>query len=158
MKTMKKVWRYISKYKKLLFISLTAMIIVQSLGLAAPLIVKSILDDYLVGIERPWYEVSEENKEITFQNRYFSQDVESSDVVSIVIYQGKYYFVEDLVVDGNKSLDGNTLTIIKQDGTEYVYDAELLNKQEVLQFYQPFVQPLIFLVILLTLRFFLQTL
>lgn len=157
MKTMKKVWRYIAKYKKLLFISLTAMIIVQALGLAAPLIVKSILDDYLVGIERPWYEVSEEDQEVTFQNRYFSQDVESSHVVSIVIYQGKYYFVDDLVVDGNKSIDGNELTIIKQDGSVYVYDADPLNKNEVLQFYQPFIQPLIFLVVLLTIRFFLQT-
>ena len=51
MKAMKKVWRYIARYKKLLTITIFAMIIVQILGLLAPLIVKTILDDYLVGIE-----------------------------------------------------------------------------------------------------------
>ena len=157
MKTMRKVWRYIAKYKKLLFISLTAMIIVQSLGLVAPLIVKSILDDYLVGIERPWYEVSQTDKQITYQGRYFSQETTSSEIISIVIYKGKYYFVEEDVVDGNKSLEGNILTIIEQDGTQNIYDAKRLDKQEVIQFYKPFVNPLIFLIVLLTIRFFLQT-
>ncbi len=157
MKTMRKVWRYIAKYKKLLFISLTAMIIVQSLGLVAPLIVKSILDDYLVGIERPWYEVSQTDKQITYQGRYFSQETTSNEIISIVIYKGKYYFVEEDVVDGNKSLEGNILTIIEQDGTQNIYDAKRLDKQEVIQFYKPFVNPLIFLIVLLTIRFFLQT-
>lgn len=133
------------------------MLIVQALGLLAPLIVKSILDDYLVGIERPWYEVAEEDKQVTYNQRYFSQDVESDHVVSVVIYQGKYYFVEDDVVMGNKSLDGETLTIISQDQITYTYQATPLGKQEVIHFYQPFVRPLTILIILLTVRFFLQT-
>ena len=157
MKTMKKVWRYIAKYKKLLFVSLAAMLIVQALGLLAPLIVKSILDDYLVGIERPWYEVSEADKQVEYNDRYFSQDVESDSIISIVIYQGKYYIVEDDVVMGNKDLVGNTLTIVTQDNVTYVYQATRLDKEEVISFYQPFVKPLTFLIILLTVRFFLQT-
>ena len=154
---MKKVWRYIAKYKKLLFVSLAAMLIVQALGLLAPLIVKSILDDYLVGIERPWYEVSEADKQVEYNDRYFSQDVESDSIISIVIYQGKYYIVEDDVVMGNKDLVGNTLTIVTQDNVTYVYQATRLDKEEVISFYQPFVKPLTFLIILLTVRFFLQT-
>lgn len=157
MKTMKKVWRYIAKYKKLLFVSLAAMLIVQALGLLAPLIVKSILDDYLVGIERPWYEVSEADKQVEYNDRYFSQEVESDSIISIVIYQGKYYIVEDDVVMGNKDLVGNTLTIVTQDNVTYVYQATRLDKEEVISFYQPFVKPLTFLIILLTVRFFLQT-
>jgi ATP-binding cassette subfamily B protein len=157
LKTMKKVWRYIANYKKLLFITLSAMLIVQALGLLAPLIVKSILDDYLVGIEKPWYEVTEDDQQVTYQNRYFSQDQPSDQVMSIVIYQGKYYFVEDQVVRGNKSIEDQKLTIIAQDGTSYTYDIVQLSKTEVLSFYQPFVKPLTFLIILLTLRFFLQT-
>lgn len=157
MKTMKKVWRYISKYKILLFTSLFAMLIVQSLGLVAPLLVKSILDDHLVGIERPWYEVNEELKQVTYLGRYFSQEQPSSEVISIVVYKGKYYFVEDQVIQGNKSLDGSALTITNQEGTK-TYTVVRLSKQEVIQFYHPFVNPLIFLIVLLTIRFFLQTL
>jgi len=155
---MKKVWRYISKYKKLLTITLFAMLMVQVLGLVAPLIVKSILDDYLVGIERPWYEVDAGNKEVTYQNRYYSQSHPSDEVISIVIYQGKYYFVEDFVIHGQKELDGNQLTIKAQDGTIHIYQAQLMQRKEVIAFYQPFVQPLIILIILLTARFFLSTL
>ncbi len=157
MKTMKKVWRYIAKYKKLLTITLIAMLIVQALGLLAPLIVKSILDDYLVGIERPWYEVSKEEQQVTYSGRYFSQDVISDDVISIVIFEGKYYIVEDSVVRGNKDLNGTTLTIVSQEGITYNYEALRLTKEEVVSFYQPFVKPLVILIIILTVRFFLQT-
>ena len=66
MKTFKKVWRYIRRYKKLLTISILAMLVVQVLGLLAPLIVKSILDDYLIGIEEPWYVTTLDQSEVTY--------------------------------------------------------------------------------------------
>ncbi len=157
MKTMKKVWRYIAKYKKLLVITLSAMLIIQALGLLAPLIVKTILDDYLVGIERPWYEVDESDHQVSYQGRYFSQESTSDTVVSVVIYRGKYYFVEDHVINGNKSFSGTTLTVTSQEGLTEIYQVERMEKDEVLAFYQPFVRPLVILIILLTARFFLQT-
>ncbi len=158
MKTMKKVWRYIAKYKKLLFITLSAMLIVQALGLVAPLIVKSILDDYLVGIERPWYETTEDLKQVEYQGRYFTQEIESGSGISIVIYQGKYYFVDEIAERGNKSITGNTLTVITQDDSTYTYFIEPLNSDEVVAFYTPSISPISILLLLLTLRFFLQIL
>ena len=157
MKTMKKVWRYISKYKKLLTITLISMLIVQALGLAAPLIVKTILDDYLVGIEKPWY-VSSENQGVFYEGNYYQQDIEEDEVLSIIIYKGKYYAVYDNVVRGSKSIDNQTLTMVTQDGTIYTYEAYLLTKTEVLSFYEPYVSPLVIFMILLILRFFLQVL
>ena len=154
---MKKVWRYVARYKKLLFTTLTAMLIVQALGLLSPLIVKSILDDYLVGIERPWYEVTEEQAQVTYQNRYFSQEIESDQSVSVVIFEGKYYFSNEEVIKGHKQLQGSTLTITSQEGQVEVYEVTRMSRAEVIDFYQPFVKPLTFLIILLTIRFFLQT-
>lgn len=154
---MKKVWRYISKYKKLLTISIFAMLVVQSLGLVAPLIVKSILDDYLVGIERPWYEVSTENSEtVTYRDKIYSQEGTNNLGISIVIYQGKYYFVDEIVENGNIEITENTLQITMQDGTEHFYTTELMDKDEVLKFYKPYIRPLTILVILLIARFVLQ--
>ena len=113
---MKKVWRYISKYKKLLTISIFAMLVVQSLGLVAPLIVKSILDDYLVGIERPWYEVSTENDQtVNYRDKIYSQEGTNDLGISIVIYRGKYYFVDEIVENGNIEITGSTLQITMQD-------------------------------------------
>ncbi len=158
MKTMKKVWRYVARYKKLLTITLVSMLIVQFLGLLAPLIVKTILDDYLVGIQRPWYEVSESEKEVTYQGRYFSQEQASDDVISIIIYRGAYYVIEDLVMSGHKSLEGETLTVIAQDGTIKMYQVTKMTSSEVRSFYEPFINPLVLLIGLLALRFFLQIL
>ena len=57
---------------------------------------------------------------------------------------------------GNKSLSGNTLTIETLDGDIYQYDVTRMTKSEVISFYQPFVKPLVILILLLFLRFILQ--
>lgn len=158
MKTMKKVWRYVKRYKKLLSITLVSMLIVQFLGLLAPLIVKTILDEYLIGIQRPWYEVESSEKEVTYDGRYFSQETPSDDVISIIIYRGSYYIIEDLVISGYKTLDQNYLTVVQQDGTEEIYEVVPLSASEVRAFYQPFIEPLTLFIFLLAIRFFLQIL
>ncbi len=155
MKAMKKVWRYIARYKKLLTITIFAMIIVQILGLLAPLIVKTILDDYLVGIEDTWYESPTETNQVFDGVSYTTEDT-GLGKASIVIYEGKYYFTLDVVEMGNKSLSGNTLTIETLDGDIYQYDVTRMTKSEVISFYQPFVKPLVILILLLFLRFILQ--
>lgn len=157
MKTMKKVWRYISKYKKLLTITFSAMVIIQLLGLIAPLLVKAILDNYLVGIENPWYEVSQSNEDtVNVFNRYFTQDEVSDHEVSIVIFEGKYYFVDSAVENGNKEIQNQTLTITTQDKQTYTYTATLLTSTQVRTFYTPFIHPLMILIGLLFLRLVLQ--
>jgi len=158
MKTIKKVWRYISNYKKLLTITIISMLIVQSLGLAAPLIVKSILDDYLVGIERPWYETDEQNGDVNYQGSYYTQKIENSNGNSIVIYQGKYYFVDEIVASGNKEISENTLTITLLDDTKEIYQATQMTSSQVLAFYNPFISSLVLMIILLAIRFLLHIL
>ncbi|MDD3477840.1 MAG: hypothetical protein PHP32_03105 [Candidatus Izemoplasmatales bacterium] len=124
MKSMRKVWRYIAKYKKLLVITFTAMILVQALSLVAPLIVKSILDDYLVGIENPWYETTAGSAgAVMYQDTYFTQEDQTGSEVSIVIVGGSYYFVEGTIQAGERSISGDQLTITAQDGTTQTVSA-----------------------------------
>ena len=162
-KTIKKVWRYIRKYKKLLFITLAAMLTVQVLNFASPLIVKSIMDDYLVSIENPWY-VS--NEGVSYNGKYYSQDNISDEGISIVIIKGKYYFIDELVDEeftkGNKELisnSNNSYTINFKSQTNEVYSisgVSLLNKYDVKLFFTPAIEPLKVLVIIVGVRFFLQ--
>lgn len=133
------------------------MLIVQALGLAAPLIVKTILDDYLVGIERPWYQ-SNTDEGVLYLGEYYQQDEINDQALSVVIYEGKYYAVFDDVVQGNKNIVNDVLTIKTQDGQTYTYQVERLSKDQVLAFYNPYVKPLTVLIILLIVRFFLQVL
>jgi ATP-binding cassette, subfamily B, multidrug efflux pump len=158
MKTMKKVWRYVAKYKKLLTISLSAMLIVQALGLLAPLIVKSIFDDVLINIEKPWNEVSESSEAVYYQGRYFSQEQIGDHQISIVIYEGKYYFIDEPSLRGNKSLEGDFMTIVSQEGVSETYLVTQLESHEVRSFYEPSIRPLTVLLILLAVRFLLQIL
>lgn len=156
---MKKVWRYISKYKKLLTISLVAMLVIQALGLIAPLLVKSILDNYLVGIEKPWYEVDTlSSNTVTYQNRYFTQESISETEIAIVIHKGSYYFVDSPLQSGTRSIQDDILTIETIDQMQYTYTVMKLSSDEVISFYQPFVSPLKILILLLFLRFLAQVL
>src|SRR5690554_391385 len=163
-KTMKKVWRYIRKYKKLLVISITTMIIVQILNLASPLIVKSIMDDYLIGIENVWYETLEET-DVYYNNKYYTQDIESTNGAMVVIQRANYYFVDEIIdlkyIRGNKEVinkDNNIteITFTSQQNESLTVLATKLNKSEVKMFYNPFINPLQVLVILLAVRLLLQ--
>jgi len=155
-KTIKKVWRYVIPYKGLLTLTIAAMFIVQLLGLAAPLLVKSIMDDYLIGIERPWYETTEVNRQVEYQGRFFQQDEPTGDAISIVVIGTTYYFSEEVVAIGQKIINGNTLSIVTPQGEIFDYDVSIMTREEVFQFYQPSVEPLIWLVALLFVRLLLQ--
>ena len=155
-KTIKKVFRYILPYKGLLTITVVAMLVIQVLGLVAPLIVKSIMDDYLVGIERPWYQTNEVADAVEYQGRYFQQEEATGDAISIVVIGTNYYLSEDVVAIGQKTLTGDQLIITTPDNQSFTYQVTLLNRDEVFAFYQPSVEPLIWLIVLLFIRLILQ--
>ena len=155
-KTIKKVFRYILPYKGLLTITITAMLVIQVLGLVAPLLVKSIMDDYLIGIERPWYQTNEVVDTVEYQGRYFQQDEPTGDAISIVVIGTNYYVSEDVVAVGQKTLIGNELTITTPDNQIFIYQVTSLSRDDVFAFYQPSVEPLVWLIVLLFVRFILQ--
>ncbi|MDF2699666.1 MAG: transporter, permease and ATPase component [Haloplasmataceae bacterium] len=159
MKIMKKVWRYVRKYKKLLYISLIMMLINQLLGLASPLIVKEILDEHLVGIEKTWYVVENEDENTVYFNgqyykqaRYFSENEVMGDAASIVLYKADFYFVnQEIHSGGSRAVKNNVLTI-SDDEHNYTYDIEELGYQNVIDFYEPSFDMLIILILLLFAR------
>ena len=155
-KTIKKVFRYILPYKGLLTITISAMLVIQVLGLVAPLLVKSIMDDYLIGIERPWYQTNEVADAVEYQGRYFQQDEPTGDAISIVVIGTNYYVSEDVVEIGQKTLIGDQLVITTPDNQTFTYQVTLLTRDEVFAFYQPSVEPLIWLIVLLFIRLILQ--
>ncbi|ABX81501.1 ABC transporter ATP-binding protein [Acholeplasma laidlawii] len=157
MKQFKKVWRYIRRYKKLLTISIISMLIVQMLGLLAPLIVRSILDDQLVGITKQWYETTDSSK-VAYQGNYYTQDANEGAPLTIVIVNGKYLAIFDEIVSGNQQFVATTetegqLTITTFEGDKVVYTAQILTGGEVSSFYAPFLQPIFILLGLLILRY-----
>lgn len=161
-KTLRKVWKYIKKYKALLFITILLMLIVQVLNLFSPIIVKSIIDDNLVAIEKPWY-LSSDFQGVEFNNKFYNQDIKTESGAMIIIHRANYYFVDRIILEdfvkGNKQVknigDNNyKITLTKQNGDILEVEGIKLKNTEVRLFYEPVVTPLKILVLLLALRLF----
>jgi ATP-binding cassette, subfamily B, multidrug efflux pump len=155
MKALRKVWRYLRRYKKFLVISLTMLILNQLLGLASPLIVKEILDEHLMGIEQPWYEVNTRDEHTVFfngdyykQGKYFSSSEAKGKEVTLFMETGKYYFVDEAVTKGERTISGETLRVENKEGI-FDYDIQILEYQDVIDFYAPSKTILIILILLL---------
>jgi ATP-binding cassette subfamily B protein len=114
------------------------------------------MDDYLIGIERPWYQTNEVVDTVEYQGRYFQQDEPTGDAISIVVIGTNYYVSEDVVAVGQKTLIGNELTITTPDNQIFIYQVTSLSRDDVFAFYQPSVEPLVWLIVLLFVRFLLQ--
>lgn len=157
--TIKRVWQYTKKYKKLLTFSMFALIISIVLDLAIPYLASRIIDDYIVGIEKPWYRVEEnvENSVLYDGNYYiqgrFAKDksiLDDDERVSILLIKNKFYFSDKFIVEGEKRFakDNSKLRVTLKDGETIEYDLTLLTAGEVFKFYRPFVKPVAIIVVI----------
>lgn len=157
MKNLKRTFKYVKGHYRLVFISVAMIFLVQGLGLISPLLVKSVLDDCIMGIEYEWVEIEQPNSySVNYRDRFFMQKRNLTDEVtigsaSIVVYKSGFYFVEDKVASGLKKIDNNVLKVTSGDAT-YEYQVTKLVSNEVLAFYQPISKILVVLIILLVIK------
>ncbi|NLD26792.1 MAG: ABC transporter ATP-binding protein, partial [Acholeplasmataceae bacterium] len=75
MKNYKRLFHFIKGRYPYFFLSIAMILLIQVLSFLSPLLVKTILDDYLLGIEYPWVEVKfEDAYTVNYQGRFFKQD------------------------------------------------------------------------------------
>ncbi|HEY8364250.1 MAG TPA: ABC transporter ATP-binding protein [Haloplasmataceae bacterium] len=155
--TFLRIWKYTSKYKKLMFISLIALIIAIAVELITPLFFTKLIDDYLVGIEKPWYVVDNSvDNSVEYHGQYYAQArnikdkkwINEDNEVRIFLINNKFYFINDYVVEGSKNIEGNKLVVIDKDKQRYEYDYVILDAKGVLDFYQPAVTPIIIIIVI----------
>ena len=158
MRNFRRVFKYVKGRYRFLILSVLMIVIIQSLNFLSPLIVKTILDDYILGIEYSWVEVTtEDEKTVEFNDKYYKQlrylkeDQESIKPVSIIIYKSNYYFVDDEVLTGNREINDGTLTVTNNNG-KYTYDAVKLETSHVISFYQPVRKILFILIVIMFIR------
>ena len=159
MKNFKRVFKYVKGRYHLLVISVILIVFVNILGFVSPLIVKTILDDYILGIEYPWVEVTNEDKyTVVFDNRiykqvrYVNEDDNIISEVSIVIYKTGYYLINESIIQGSRAIEGDRLIITTLDDQKYSYQFVQLNAKEISTFYSPIYIILTVLIILLFIR------
>ncbi|MDD4077429.1 MAG: ABC transporter ATP-binding protein [Bacilli bacterium] len=150
--TFLRIWKYTNKYKKLVLISFIALIISIGIELILPLFFTTIIDDYLVGIEQPWYVVdkSVENA-VEHHGQYYAQarNIKNKDQWvnidnerRIFLIDNKFYFIDEYVGDGTKKIIDDKLIVTGDNGVNHKYDYTVLKSQAVLNFYQPAVSPI----------------
>lgn len=147
MKVGKRLFQYALLFKKPIAIALLLLTLAVSAELTGPFIAKKIIDDHILGIELPWYETTEGEDTVEFNNRFFirSDRAQGHQIISevgIIQVDRSYYFVnERITIDGERSIVGEELVITNNE-MEASYPAEKLTKQETFQFFQqeiPFV-------------------
>lgn len=144
---------------KYIIISVLMIIFVQVLNFLSPLIVKEVLDNYILGIEFDWMEVeSIDEKTVEYHGRYFKQvrfcdedDVKVKDM-SLIVYKDGFYLHEGKIALGTKNIEGNLLTIKDSEGNIATYSVVRLEKNEVIDFYRPVFIILIVLILMLFVR------
>lgn len=152
----KKSWSYIKNYKGYIAITIVAMFIVQLLNMLSPLIIKTLIDDQIFSITKPFYKVDKPSENtVNYKNNYYSQEKNIKETPLpkeglTIVYHGKnFYIVEDIVEKGNRVIEGNNLAIVGKDKN---YKLEKLAPKELKIFYEPSIKAIIILVLLLIIR------
>lgn len=152
----KKSWRYIKNYKGYIAITIVAMFIVQLLNMLSPLIIKTLIDDQVLSITKPFYKLETGNENsVSYKGNYYSQEKYIKDSTLskegiTIVYQGKnFYIVEDIIEKGNRVVEGDSLRVL---GVDKNYKLEKLSPRQLKNFYKPSIKPIIILVLLLLLR------
>ncbi|MFA9557470.1 ABC transporter ATP-binding protein [Evansella sp. AB-rgal1] len=146
----KRLFRYALQCKRSILLALLFLTIAVSAELTGPFIAKTMIDNHILGIERPWVEVQEQG-EVTYQNREFIRSDRYDGIpdnhhqAQIVQIGLTYYFVDQLLeFDGERTVEDGLLTITRGENAAR-YPVESLEQSEIIQFFQPEVQYLIYL-------------
>ena len=137
MNNYKRLFHFLKGRFRYLIISLIMIFIIQCLNFISPLIVKTLLDDYIMGIEYNWVEVETKDdytvdylNRIFKQERYIDEDDEIIKNVSIFLYESKVYFVDEKIETGQKEIINNKLIITNNDQS-FSYDILILSSDEI---------------------------
>lgn len=148
----KRLVNYALRFKKTILIALLLLTVAVAAELSGPLIAKRMIDKHILGIENPWFETDQGEDAVKYSGEWykrsdhFSGNEEKGKEVRILQVGRDYYFVDNTIsFDGERSVQNGVITISK-DSQEATYKAEKLSKSELLKFYTPEFQPLIWLI------------
>ena len=147
MNNYKRLFKFLKGRMHWFYISFLMILIIQTLAFFSPLLVKTVLDEYILGIEYEWNEVeSQDDYTVLYNGLYYKQTRHLNELdtvkkgASIVLYKNGFYFVDNYVVGGNKEIvevGGKTYLTTSDNENIYTYDVVKLSKNDVFAFYEP---------------------
>lgn len=143
--TGKALFKYALTAKNTFILALLMLAIGVAAELAGPFLARTMIDDHMLAIEKPFYETSKAGEDtVLFDGRYFKRGdrFDASEVrgreVRVLQVGMSFVFVDGPIADtsGDRSYRAGTLTM-EQKGQATEYPAEKLNAQQLFAFYKP---------------------
>ncbi|PFC52335.1 multidrug ABC transporter permease [Bacillus cereus] len=142
MSVSKRLFQYAMKVKGTIFAAMLMLFIFVIAELAGPFVAKTMIDDHIVGIEKPWYETEQSEDAVSYNGAFykrsdrFEQGEKKGKEVRVMQVGFQYYFVPNKVnVEGSRTVKGDMITVQNGKAVQ-VYKAKALTKEEVFAFYK----------------------
>ncbi|OUC02435.1 multidrug ABC transporter permease [Bacillus thuringiensis serovar medellin] len=151
MSVSKRLFQYAMKVKGTIFAAMLMLFIFVIAELAGPFVAKTMIDDHIVGIEKPWYETEQSEDAVSYNGAFykrsdrFEQGEKKGKEVRVMQVGFQYYFVPNKVnVEGSRTVKGDMITVQNGKAVQ-VYKAKALTEEEVFAFYKPEINRLLLL-------------
>ena len=73
MSVSKRLFQYAMKVKGTIFAAMLMLFIFVIAELAGPFVAKTMIDDHIVGIEKPWYETEKSEEAVSYNGAFISE-------------------------------------------------------------------------------------
>ncbi|WP_377866725.1 ABC transporter ATP-binding protein [Bacillus sp. R86525] len=151
MSVSKRLFQYAMKVKGPIFAAMAMLFVFVIAELAGPFVAKTMIDEHIVGIERPWYETEKSEDAVSYNGALykrsdrFEEGEKKGKEVRVIQVGFQYYFVPNkITLEGTRSVKGDVLTVQSGKAVQ-VYKAKVLTKEEVFAFYKPEINRLLLL-------------
>ncbi|MED0901728.1 multidrug ABC transporter permease [Bacillus cereus] len=151
MSVSKRLFQYAMKVKGPIFAAMAMLFVFVIAELAGPFVAKTMIDEHIVGIERPWYETEKSEDAVSYngasykRSDRFEEGEQKGKEVRVIQVGFQYYFVPNkITLEGTRSVKGDVLTVQSGKAVQ-VYKAKALTKEEVFAFYKPEINRLLLL-------------
>ncbi|OOE13044.1 ABC transporter ATP-binding protein [Fictibacillus arsenicus] len=140
----KRLFQYALQYKKNFILGLLMLTVAIAAELTGPFIAKTMIDDHILGIEKPWYQVSQEEKAAVKydgnwykRSDHFDQGENKGKEIRVVQVKRDYFVIDQPVsITGERSAKNGEVTI-SYKGKSETYPADKLSINETFSFYEP---------------------
>jgi ATP-binding cassette subfamily B protein len=140
-------------YKKPILLAMLLLVLAVCAELTGPLIAKRMIDQNILGIEKPWHEVQgEQPYAVSYKDKWYKREDRLSEgsaasngeaavgkEVRVLQVGRDYYFLDgELGGNGAKTVSDGIMTVTDQDsGATAQYPVQKLSKSELYAFYKP---------------------
>ncbi len=151
-KTGKRLLQYALLFKKQIVLALILLTFAVCAEMVGPLLAKRMIDNNILGIEKPWISVeSAADGSVPYNgNLYVRSDradspKSSGPQLNIVQEGSKFYAIEGTLPEGKRKVENGELLLTSEDGSRQAYPAASMSPDEVFAFYKPELNPLLVL-------------